>query len=155
MSVRMDGREPDDLRPVEFLRDFTEFAAGSVLIRMGRTAVLCTASVADDVPRWMRNTGRGWVDLGGYVKQISAGLVSAFPQSNPSVFAIGLNDGLWSNTGSGWVGLGSYVTEVSGPTAGNAGINLPAGLVYGVTNGHGAFLRNGTSFVSIAGGTAE
>jgi ribonuclease PH len=61
MSVRRDGREPDDLRPVEFLRDFTEFATGSVLIRMGRTAVLCTASVADDVPRWMRNTGRGWV----------------------------------------------------------------------------------------------
>jgi ribonuclease PH len=37
------------------------FAAGSVLIRVGRTVVLCTASAADDVPRWMRNTGRGWV----------------------------------------------------------------------------------------------
>jgi ribonuclease PH len=61
MSVRADGREPDDLRPVELVRDYTEFAAGSVLIRMGRTVVLCTASVADEVPRWMRNTGRGWV----------------------------------------------------------------------------------------------
>src|SRR5579863_6451426 len=61
MSVRVDGREPDDLRPVEIVRDYTVFAAGSVLIRMGRTVVLCTASVADDVPRWMRNTGRGWV----------------------------------------------------------------------------------------------
>jgi ribonuclease PH len=61
MSVRPDGREPDDLRPVEILRDYTVFAAGSVLIRMGRTVVLCTASVAEDVPRWMRNTGRGWV----------------------------------------------------------------------------------------------
>jgi ribonuclease PH len=61
MSVRADGREPDDLRPIELVRDFTEFAAGSVLIRMGRTVVLCTASVAEEVPRWMRNTGRGWV----------------------------------------------------------------------------------------------
>ena len=61
MSVRIDGREPDDLRPVELVRDYTEMAAGSVLIRMGRTIVLCTASVAEDVPRWLRNTGRGWV----------------------------------------------------------------------------------------------
>jgi ribonuclease PH len=61
MSVRADGREPDDLRPVELVRDYTEFAAGSVLIRMGKTVVLCTASVAEEVPRWMRNTGRGWV----------------------------------------------------------------------------------------------
>jgi ribonuclease PH len=46
---------------VNFQRDFTEFAAGSVLVSMGRTRVLCTASVAEDVPRWMRNTGKGWV----------------------------------------------------------------------------------------------
>ena len=43
------------------MRDYTAFAAGSVLIRMGRTVVLCTASVDDEVPRWMRGTGRGWV----------------------------------------------------------------------------------------------
>ncbi len=61
MSDRVDGRSPEQLRPVEFVRDYTVFAAGSVLIRMGRTHVLCTASVAEDVPRWMRNTGRGWV----------------------------------------------------------------------------------------------
>jgi ribonuclease PH len=59
--MRADGREPDELRPVELERDFTVMAAGSALIRMGRTAVLCTASVADEVPRWMRNSGRGWV----------------------------------------------------------------------------------------------
>jgi ribonuclease PH len=61
MSVRVDGREPDDLRPVELVRDYTVMAAGSVLIKVGRTVVLCTASVAEDVPRWMRNTGKGWV----------------------------------------------------------------------------------------------
>jgi ribonuclease PH len=49
------------MRPVRFERDFTEFAAGSVLVSMGRTRVLCTASVETDVPRWMRGTGKGWV----------------------------------------------------------------------------------------------
>lgn len=51
----------DELRPASFVRDFTEFAAGSVLAVMGKTKVLCTASVDEDVPRWMRGTGRGWV----------------------------------------------------------------------------------------------
>ncbi|MDQ1439353.1 MAG: ribonuclease [Acidimicrobiaceae bacterium] len=58
---RKDGRQPDDLRPVTFERDYTEFAAGSVLVSMGKTRVLCTASVDEDVPRWMRGSGKGWV----------------------------------------------------------------------------------------------
>ena len=61
MGIRQDGREPEQLRPVVFRRDFTEFAAGSVLVEMGRTRVLCTASVEDRVPGWMRGKGRGWV----------------------------------------------------------------------------------------------
>jgi ribonuclease PH len=61
MSVRKDGREPDELRPVQFERDFTEFAAGSVLISVGRTKVLCTASVEERIPPWLRGQGRGWV----------------------------------------------------------------------------------------------
>ncbi len=60
-GIRRDGREPDDLRPLTFDRDYTDFAAGSVLISMGRTRVLCTASVADRVPPWMRGSGKGWV----------------------------------------------------------------------------------------------
>jgi ribonuclease PH len=60
-GIRRDGREPDDLRPLTFERDYTDFAAGSVLISMGRTRVLCTASVADRVPPWMRGSGKGWV----------------------------------------------------------------------------------------------
>ncbi|MFZ2059218.1 MAG: ribonuclease PH [Acidimicrobiales bacterium] len=59
--ARHDGRALDELRPGFFVRDFTEFAAGSVLAVSGRTKVLCTASVDEDVPRWMRGTGRGWV----------------------------------------------------------------------------------------------
>ena len=58
---RFDGRAEDELRPVRFERDYTEFAAGSVLVSFGKTRVLCTASVDDDVPRWLRGSGRGWV----------------------------------------------------------------------------------------------
>jgi ribonuclease PH len=61
MGIRKDGREPDELRPVLFVRDFTEFAMGSVLVDFGRTRVLCTASLEDRVPPWLRGTGRGWV----------------------------------------------------------------------------------------------
>jgi len=59
--VRSDGRGADELRPLQFERDFTVMAAGSVLVSTGRTRVLCTASVDDDVPRWMRGTNKGWV----------------------------------------------------------------------------------------------
>src|SRR6202022_1902035 len=59
--MRTDGRRPDQLRPLSFERDFTTMAMGSVLVSAGRTRVLCTASVDEDVPRWMRGTGKGWV----------------------------------------------------------------------------------------------
>ncbi|MEO9180040.1 MAG: ribonuclease PH, partial [Acidimicrobiales bacterium] len=58
---RADGRNPDQARPLSFERDYTEMAAGSVLVSFGRTKVLCTASVEEDVPRWLRGTGKGWV----------------------------------------------------------------------------------------------
>jgi ribonuclease PH len=58
---RKDGRGAEDLRPVGFVRDFTEFAPGSVLVSMGKTKVLCTASVEERVPPWMRGSGKGWV----------------------------------------------------------------------------------------------
>jgi ribonuclease PH len=61
MGSRRDGREPGDLRPISFTRDYTEFAAGSVLVEFGRTRVLCTASVEERVPPWLRGSGRGWV----------------------------------------------------------------------------------------------
>jgi ribonuclease PH len=59
--MRADGRSPDELRPISFERDFTEMADGSCLVSFGRTRVLCTASVDEDVPRWMRGRGTGWV----------------------------------------------------------------------------------------------
>ena len=60
-TTRADGRAPDEPRPISFERDFTDAALGSVLVRVGRTRVLCTASVDLDVPRWLRGQGRGWV----------------------------------------------------------------------------------------------
>jgi len=59
--VRADGRRVDQARPLSFVRDYTEMAAGSVLVSFGRTKVLCTASIEEDVPRWLRGTGKGWV----------------------------------------------------------------------------------------------
>jgi len=59
--VRVDGREYNELRPFQFERDFTEMANGSCLVTFGKTRVLCTASVDEEVPRWLRDTGKGWV----------------------------------------------------------------------------------------------
>jgi ribonuclease PH len=61
MADRPDGRQPDELRPITFERDFTDTALGSILVSFGRTRVLCTASVDDEVPRWLRGAGVGWV----------------------------------------------------------------------------------------------
>jgi ribonuclease PH len=60
-ALRADGRANDEARPLSFERDYTEMAAGSVLVSFGRTRVLCTASVDTDVPRWLKGKGRGWV----------------------------------------------------------------------------------------------
>ena len=59
--TRFDGRAENELRPVTFERDYTEMAAGSVLVSFGKTRVLCTASIDENVPRWMKNSGKGWV----------------------------------------------------------------------------------------------
>jgi ribonuclease PH len=61
MSVRADGRQPDELRPVRITRHYTEMTPGSVLIEMGKTRVLCTAGIDPGVPRWLKDTGKGWV----------------------------------------------------------------------------------------------
>jgi ribonuclease PH len=58
---RPDQRAVDELRPITFERDYTEMAAGSCLVSFGRTRVLCTASIDENVPRWMRGSGKGWV----------------------------------------------------------------------------------------------
>src|SRR5215213_2424368 len=60
-ATRPDGRAPNELRPMTFERDFTTMAAGSCLVSFGGTQVLCTASIDEDVPRWMRGSGKGWV----------------------------------------------------------------------------------------------
>src|SRR6266542_2858265 len=59
--MRVDGRDAAELRPITFERDFNDMTPGSVLVSFGRTRVLCTASIDEDVPRWMRGSGKGWV----------------------------------------------------------------------------------------------
>jgi len=59
--TRIDGRSPSQLRPTTITPGFLAHAEGSVLIDVGRTRVICTASVEDRVPPFMRNTGKGWV----------------------------------------------------------------------------------------------
>lgn len=58
---RPSGRAPDELRSVQFIVDYTRHAAGSVLAEFGHTRVLCTASVENRVPPWLRGGGSGWV----------------------------------------------------------------------------------------------
>ncbi len=58
---RRDGRRPDQLRPVTLTRDFIQHAEGSVLVEFGATRVICTASVEDKVPPFLRGQGKGWV----------------------------------------------------------------------------------------------
>jgi ribonuclease PH len=58
---RFDGRGPEALRPVKIVRHFIKHAEGSVLIEWGDTRVICTASVEEKVPPFLRNTGKGWV----------------------------------------------------------------------------------------------
>ena len=59
--MRIDGRSLKEIRPVKITRHYTAYAEGSVLIECGNTKVLCTASVEDRVPRFLKGTGTGWV----------------------------------------------------------------------------------------------
>jgi ribonuclease PH len=61
MFFRSDNRAPDQMRPVNIIPEFITTAEGSALIEIGNTRVICTASVEETVPSWMRNSGKGWV----------------------------------------------------------------------------------------------
>jgi ribonuclease PH len=59
--MRPSGRQPDELRPIRFTRHYTKHAEGSVLVEFGDTRVLCTASIDERIPPWLRGKGSGWV----------------------------------------------------------------------------------------------
>jgi ribonuclease PH len=61
MIFRSDNRAPDQIRPVNIIPDFISTAEGSALIEMGNTRVICTASVEETVPQFLRNSGKGWI----------------------------------------------------------------------------------------------
>ena len=58
---RADGRQPDELRPIQITRNFIAHAEGSVLITLGQTRVICTATVEERLPPWLRGAGQGWI----------------------------------------------------------------------------------------------
>jgi ribonuclease PH len=58
---RADGRRPEQLRALSLEPDYLENPHGSALISQGRTKVLCTAMIQEEIPRWLRNSGRGWI----------------------------------------------------------------------------------------------
>ena len=59
--MRLDQRSNDQLRPITFTRQYTRYAEGAVLVEFGNTKVLCTASVENSVPRFLKGTGQGWI----------------------------------------------------------------------------------------------
>src|SRR6058998_3283427 len=61
MHYRSDNRAPDQMRPVSIVPNYINTAEGSVLIELGNTRVICTASVEETVPAFLRNTGKGWI----------------------------------------------------------------------------------------------
>jgi ribonuclease PH len=61
VSAREDGRKPDQLRSISFEPDYLENPHGSAVITQGRTKVLCTAMVDENIPRWLRGQGKGWI----------------------------------------------------------------------------------------------
>src|SRR3954454_14390439 len=61
MHYRSDNRTPEQMRPVNIIRDFITTAEGAVLIEVGNTRVICTASIEETVPAFMRNRGKGWI----------------------------------------------------------------------------------------------
>ena len=61
LIYRSDNRALDQMRPVTFTPDFISTAEGSVLVEVGNTRVICTASIEESVPQFLRNTGKGWI----------------------------------------------------------------------------------------------
>lgn len=59
--LRLNGRQPDELRPVKITTNYNKYAEGSVLIEMGDTKVICTATVEERVPSFMKGQGKGWI----------------------------------------------------------------------------------------------
>lgn len=59
--MRSDGRQFNELRKITITPNASEYAEGSVLVEFGKTKVICTASVDENIPKWLQNTGKGWV----------------------------------------------------------------------------------------------
>jgi ribonuclease PH len=88
VSARYDDRKPDQLRPIKFTRNYIEHAKSSVLVEFGGTRVVCTATVEQGVPAWLKGAGKGWItaeyailprSMGQHSKWVSYGRSSENP----------------------------------------------------------------------------
>jgi ribonuclease PH len=61
MTIRLDGRTAAQIRPIQITEDFVHSAESSFLIEVGRTRILCCASIEEEIPRWLKGKGQGWV----------------------------------------------------------------------------------------------
>jgi ribonuclease PH len=84
MHLRQDGRRPDQLRPVAITRDFLRHPEGSVLVEFGDTKVICTASLEDKVPPFLKGQGKGWVTAEYAMLPRSTNTRSSRERSGPS-----------------------------------------------------------------------
>src|SRR3979411_2877238 len=100
MIFRSDNRAPEQIRPVNIVPDFISTAEGSALIEMGNTRVICTASVEETVPAFLRNSGKGWI-AGAFValglalqRLVDAGTLTAAPIKDfVAAISVGIVDG--------------------------------------------------------------
>jgi len=84
--MRIDGREYDELRNIEIIPNYVKCAEGSAFISMGDTRIICTASVEDKVPPFLRNTGQGWIaaEYGMLPRSSSTRIIREVNQGRPS-----------------------------------------------------------------------
>lgn len=59
--MRSDGRKPNELRPVRIVRDYLKYPEGSTLVEFGNTRVICTVSIQEGVPPFLKGKGQGWI----------------------------------------------------------------------------------------------
>ena len=83
--MRHDGRNPGDLREITIIKDYLKHPEGSALIEFGDTKVICTATVQDEVPPFLRNTGRGWLTAEYAMLPMATGTRSARESSRGKV----------------------------------------------------------------------
>ena len=81
------ARKPNEIRPVKIKRGYTSKTPGSVLYKSGKTTVLCTASIEEDLPPWMKASGKGWLSFTKSTNYVDAPKASQMPSPKKQAMA--------------------------------------------------------------------